>query len=270
MHVCLECLEKGKGRHKASFGGVLSFWVGFKSNFSYKKQWDFFLILPLRWDGDSPRVLYEGQAVPRGVREPRDGEDGEDNRDLLLLQLLLLQQSGRTARWAITEIFQWRNFIFCSDWTSSSSTVLLTACLTITITLTRLLSTLWALSEHNKTTKTTWIAEELRCAILVFYSWIISEGCTTCSFLHKNKSNSSDMAFNIDIFSLCRLSAHFRLETEDRRQTGTNRKRQTGLFHPVAWPPFTFCCAVLTMTDTSNSIRGLQYLNNIIFLSISA
>ena len=51
----------------------------------------------LRWDGDSPRVLYEGQAVPRGVREPRDGEDGEDNRDLLLLQLLLLQQPGWTA-----------------------------------------------------------------------------------------------------------------------------------------------------------------------------
>ena len=107
----------------------------------------------LRWDGDSPRVLYEGQAVPRGVREPRDGEDGEDNRDLLLLQLLLLQQPGRTARWAITEIFQGRNFIFCSDWTSSTSRVLLTACLTITITLTRLLSTLWALTEHNKTTK---------------------------------------------------------------------------------------------------------------------
>ena len=43
-----------------------------------------------RWDGDSPRLLDEGQAVPRGVREPRDGEDGEDHRDVLLLQLLLL------------------------------------------------------------------------------------------------------------------------------------------------------------------------------------
>ena len=51
----------------------------------------------LRRGGDSEGLLHQGQQVPRGVREPRDGQGGEDHGDLLLLRLQPVQQWGSQA-----------------------------------------------------------------------------------------------------------------------------------------------------------------------------
>ena len=142
------------------------------------------------------------------------------------------------------------NFTFSSDWTDW--TRILTACLTITSTLTRLLSTLWALSSAETKVSTTRPEKQLNGllktwevpliphsalkAISVFLAESLVKDVQLVHFYTKNILNSSDTAF-IDISSLCRLSTHFRLETEEKQT-----------FHPLAWS--LYCGDVVTMTDS--------------------
>ena len=147
---------------------------------------------------------------------------------------------GKTVR--TTETFCYCSYSFCNsragrqgeDWTR-----ILTACLTITSTLTRLLSTLWALSSAETEVSTTRPQKQLNGlpktwevpliphsalkAISVFLAESLVKDVQLVHFYTKNILNSSDTAF-IDISSLCRLSTHFRLETEEKQT-----------FHPLAW-----------------------------------
>ena len=142
---------------------------------------------------------------------------------------------------------------------SSSNTVIVTACLTIIIPLNRLLSTLsWSRSEVKTTTKTTWIAADLRSAveaIWVFLGELFWGDVQRVHFYTKNKLNSLDLAF-IDIFSLCGLSAHFRLQTSDGlKQTETDRQASF-----IRLPGLLYCGAVVTTTWHLQS--GLRYLQS--------
>ena len=155
---------------------------------------------------------------------------------------------GKTVR--TTETFCYCSYSFCNSRAGRQGeewTRILTACLTITSTLSRLLSTLWALSSAETKVSTTRPEKQLNGlpktwevpliphsalkAISVFLAESLVKDVQLVHFYTKNILNSSDTAF-IDISSLCRLSTHFRLETEEKQ---TDAAIPSACLVPLLW-----------------------------------